>query len=242
MQSIVIDLSIVIDCYSCVYNLFSELLNGNIDVIQKNQTINEEYVSNAATAQHIVNLTQPDANFLKSNATSVITYWFVDCVYYGPTDNFKFDYNYTVPDKEHTVEALIVAGYEPITTPAPSTTTSTTTATTSVHTTPTTATPTTKKSSPTLTPINKTAIASEVTGNTYSHSVNLISSKRQKRAASYNNGTIMMKVNNTLVPYNGSFPFVCLNNTVAPDPSKTYGYFSKTVQVRGTLLFVLATV
>lgn len=175
-------------------------------------------------------------NYLKSNATSVITYWFVDCVYYGPTNDFKFDHNYTVPEKEHTIEALVVAGYEPITTPAPSTTTTIAT-TTSAHTTSSTAAPTTKPSTTTLKPKNVTAATTVAAGNMYLHSVNLVSSKRQKRAASYNNGTIMVKANGTLVPYNGSFPFVCLNNTVPPDPSKTYGYFSKTVQVKGKYFF-----
>lgn len=181
-----------------------------------------------------MNLTGPDAQYLKSSATSVITYWFIDCVYYGPTNDFRFDYNYSAPDKEHTIEALVVAGYEPITTPAPSTTTTpapnitTTTSKPTTLTTPTTTTSTIKPNNVTI-----TTAANKSVENTHSQSVNLISYHRQKRAASHNNSTIMVKVNGTLVPYNGSFPFVCLNNTVAPDPSKTYGYFSKIVQVKG---------
>lgn len=101
-----------------------------MELIQNNIIRDGSYVANNSPVNHTIILKEPDSKFLSDNATQVITYWFVDCVYYGQTENFSFIFNYNGTDKAHDVEALVVASYDPLPTPAPPTTTTTTTTTT----------------------------------------------------------------------------------------------------------------
>lgn len=39
--------------------------------------------------------------------------------------------------------------------------------------------------------------------------------------------------NGTLVPYNGSFPYICNGTDIGLDHKKRYGYFSKAVTTKG---------
>lgn len=187
----------------------TETLNGNILFIQNNKTSENSLVSSTAPVLHYVKLKDTDLAYLTAEATEVVTYWFVDCIYYGPGNNFSLTTNYTDPDTQHQVQALVIAGYEPITTTAPSTTTTKATTTTTKPTTSTTVVP-------------KNVTKREV---------------NTKLEAQTGNRTSGIKVwmNGTLVPFNGSFPFVCYNNTTPADPAKTYGYFSSIVNVKGKL-------
>ncbi|CAH0384173.1 unnamed protein product [Bemisia tabaci] len=128
-------------------------LNGNIDLAQ-NGTHRQKFVSTAVAVDHHVELTAPDHNFIK-NATSLLTFWFIDCIYYGMTSNLEpFSFNYTKPDTKHHLETITIADFSPLppttvapptTTPSPttSTTTSTTTTTVTVPTVPPVTTPVT---------------------------------------------------------------------------------------------------
>lgn len=183
----------------------TETLNGNITNIQNNKTIQNSLASTSEPIEHFVMLKDTDLALLNASATQVVTYWFVDCIYYGPSYNYTLLMNYTEPDKQHRVEALVIAGYEPVTTPAPSTTTAP-----NITTTTTTVKPTT---STTMAPKNKT--------------------KREIEKPKRGSSMIKVKVNGTLVPFEGDFPYVCVNNTIPPDPTKTYGYFASTISVKG---------
>jgi hypothetical protein len=61
---------------------------------QNNRTVVESYVSSASAVSHLIYFSKPDAEFLQ-NATSIVAYWFVNCIYYGATSDLAFNYNYT---------------------------------------------------------------------------------------------------------------------------------------------------
>lgn len=101
----------------------TEHLNGKLLLIQDGKVRNGKFVSNSSPVVHKVVLTKSDEEYINSTATSIFTYWFVDCVYYGFTNDFTYTFRYPDIEKKHQIEALVVAGFEPITTPAPPTTT-----------------------------------------------------------------------------------------------------------------------
>lgn len=84
-------------------------------LLQQNQTVRDDvFVSNIEPVTHSIVLNKPDALLLKDNATSVITYWFIDCGFYGFTNDYNFNYKFTDVGKEHVVEALIVGSYDKV--------------------------------------------------------------------------------------------------------------------------------
>nr|CAD7198476.1 unnamed protein product [Timema douglasi] len=209
-----------------IFNV-TAMLNGQIALIQSDRSVNGKFISNSRQVTHQVQLTKPDYEYLAANSTSILTYWFVDCVYYGSTSDYSLKFNYTEAGKEHNVEALVVAYYEPpTTTPVPTTpTTTTTTTTTSTTTTnkPTTQGPggnttTTTPTPRTMTPPTTTVLPSQPhnSSSELSNDVNL--------APTVN--TNVSEPNTTI-----DLPFVCLNSSViSPDPKKTYGYFHKLLE------------
>lgn len=221
-----------------------------MELKQNNITRSEKYVSSKGTVSHVIDLKKTDADYVKS-APTILSYWFVDCVYYGFNQDLKFDFNYTDPDKTHVVEALIVADFTPLpptTTVPPSTTTTKATTTTPKPTTTTTTTtkPTTKTTTTTTSkPTTVTPVTTSVKPNVSTENPNAVSmtvtSKHLVKRESVNpipvktNSTskIMVKINGTLVPYNGSFPYVCNSTQVTIDPKKAYGYFSEVIDVKG---------
>lgn len=77
-------------------------------------------------------LKKSDKNYI-SKAPSVLSYWFVDCVYYGVNTDLEFMYNFTKADEDHMIETLVVADFTPLpppTTVAPPTTSTAPTTTT----------------------------------------------------------------------------------------------------------------
>ena len=86
-------------------SLFTADLHGSMQLLQNNKTQDGAYVANNSPVNHIIALTEPDAKFLKEKATQIITYWFVDCKYYGQTEDMSFQFSYEGSDKSHDVEA-----------------------------------------------------------------------------------------------------------------------------------------
>jgi hypothetical protein len=232
----------------------NETLNGDLQLIQKNQTRSGIYVSNADTVIHNVSLKQSDADLVKL-APTVLTYWFVDCTYYGFMRGFQFPFNYTQADEEHFVEALVVADFTPL--PPPPTTTAPTTTSTTTTTKPTTTkstttsttttkptTTTTKSTTTSATTTTSTTTTSRTTTTTPPHkNVTAGVVKRSLDVQMVGNETshIMVNINGTLQPYKGSFPFVCNSTQVATDSRKTYGYFFKKIKVRAPVTKVNIT-
>lgn len=202
--------------------LFSATLNGDVGLIQNNKSLVDTYVSSTSPVTHNIRLKAPDTAFLKQNATSIVTYWFVDCIYYGATSDLTFIYNYTnAIDQERHLEALVVASFEkpspPTTTMAPMTTTtlppSTTTGSPNGTTTMSTTTP-----KPTVPPTTA-AITTVLPSNNITAIVQ---------------PNVQLGSNASVIPI---LPYVCLNTSIVPlDPKKTYGYFSKKVKIRGNII------
>nr|CAD7426704.1 unnamed protein product [Timema monikensis] len=207
-----------------IFNV-TAMLNGQIALIQSDRSVTGKFISNSRQVTHQVQLTKPDYEYLAANSTSILTYWFVDCVYYGSTSDYSLKFNYTEAGKEHNVEALVVAYYEPpTTTPVP--TTPITTTTTNKPTTQgpggnTTTTPTPR----TTTPPTTTVLPSQPhnSSSELSNDVNL--------APTVNTTAVLINMSepNTTI----DLPFVCLNSSViSPDPKKTYGYFHRHLEVK----------
>lgn len=216
-------------------------------LIQGNKSTDKDFVSNASSVTHEIDIKQTDRDYIK-NATSVFTYWFIDCTYYGITTDMKFLFNYTSPGDEHTVEALVMADFTPLppTTTVPPSTTTTKSTTTTTKPTITTSKPTSTTNKPNSTTTIATIKPNYVTtkkpnGGTTTVSTSIGPSTAAKTLrkrsvdtkVSTNVQKVMMVVNGTKVPYNVSFPYVCNGTQVATDSKKTYGYFFRKVQVRG---------
>lgn len=193
----------------------------------------DNFVSNNKTVIHEVSLKESDANYLKNVSKSALTYWFIDCEYHGITDDFKYIHHYNHSDVQHQVEALVVAGYEPVTTTTVPTTTTTTT------TTPTPATTTSTTSTSTTTAATSTNPA--VTTAELQHDQD--QSRKVKRKRSTSGDTT--KIPHEIVYYNGSnlissnkqfnlaSPFICNGSVVPISAKNTFGYFSKSFTVKG---------
>ncbi|XP_033214676.1 uncharacterized protein LOC117171450 isoform X2 [Belonocnema kinseyi] len=90
----------------------TQLLNGNVTIVQSNKTVEGTYVSSGSEADIKIELREGDAQFLSNNATLVSTYWFIDCKYYGQTNDYNFKTNFTKVNTTYNIEALIVASFE----------------------------------------------------------------------------------------------------------------------------------
>ncbi|RZF46682.1 hypothetical protein LSTR_LSTR002545 [Laodelphax striatellus] len=74
------------------------LLNGNMQLEQDNSSLSssgDTYVASDAPLTHAISLSQPDATFVDVAATRVVSYWFIDCVYYGMSTNMSFIQSYS---------------------------------------------------------------------------------------------------------------------------------------------------
>lgn len=144
--------------------------------------------------------------FLNQNASTVITYWFIDCMYIDQTTDMMLNYTYN-DTKDHTLDVLVVANNEPL---PPLTTTTTTTTTTS--TTTTTTTTTTPKPSSTVPP------AQNATG----------------LAVSESTAHKIVKRNAKKALIRAEKDFICHNSGIVPIGDKyTYGHYQETISIRG---------
>ncbi|XP_069695665.1 uncharacterized protein [Periplaneta americana] len=233
------------------------LLNGKMSLTQSGRVRENEFVSSKAQVTHRVDLIGPDFDFLTQKATSILTYWFVDCVYYGVSPGYVFNFNYTQPGKMHIVEALLVASFEPPTTTTTSTTTSTTTTTTTTTPTP----PTTVAPNATTGTTSKTTTTTTTTSTTTSAPTTTAAPKNMSFQINSNEISDAMRMfpvqNSTIIPTlasalnmsnvtlnNSTFfmPYICLNSSTIPaDPNKTYGYFHRKLVVKAPISNVTIT-
>lgn len=189
-------------------------------MLQANKTINGDYISNLNETKVMINIRKGDYDYIIKNATAISTYWFIDCKYYGRTNDFAFAYNFTHPDETHEIGALVVASYDP-----PMTTT--------------TLPPTTTTMSPanvtTVAPITTTTNPNE-THVTTPNGTNVITTTLPTTVTSAKstiNFTTTDPSNASTDSINVSLPFICSNASFfPPDPNKTYGYFYNKIYVR----------
>lgn len=196
--------------YYLYYLLISECLNGNITIKQANKTIAGEYISSTNETKLIIDMREGDYDFITQKATAILTYWFLDCKYYGQTNDFAFIYNFTSPGVMYEIGALVIVSYSPS-----MTTTMLTSTTTAV-------------------PINMTTVASNATvTNSNRTCVTPITVTRAKPLIKPTTIALPI-VASTLEAANISLPYICSNTSfVPPDPNKTYGFFNKKIHVRG---------
>lgn len=110
----------------------SENLNGNIVINQNHTALKNKFVFVNQTAEHSVSLPVDDEMFLRQNTSSIVTYWFIDCVFKDQTVGFKLNHTYIDSMEDHKIDALVVGNTHPLpplptTTAAPITTPVTTT-------------------------------------------------------------------------------------------------------------------
>ena len=200
----------------------TESFNGDINIIQPNKTSMDTYVSSASEANMTINIKKGDMDYLMK-ATSVSIYWFIDCRYFGQTNDLNFLYNFTTPDTSHVLEALVVASYDLPTTTVPPTTT--------------------------VLPVTTTVTPSSITvpnitiSNTTTEDVvtTTISSKSITAKPILISTTIPIPLNNSenvsISNVNISLPYICSNSSIIPpDPNKTYGHFTKKIDVRAPIM------
>jgi hypothetical protein len=87
-------------------------LNGNLTISQNGTARKDEFISSKLPINETIVLKENDLSLLTHNATYVRTYWFVDCIYKGLTDNYSMEFNFNELDRTYNLEALVVASYD----------------------------------------------------------------------------------------------------------------------------------
>lgn len=198
-------------------------------IIQANNTVNTAnktgaYISSTNETKLMIDLNEPDYNFVTQHATSISTYWFIDCKYYGQTNDFTFVYNFTNPGVTREIGALVIASYNSVTTTTvlpPTTTVAPANVTTPVS---------------NATTVNTTTINSNVTytTNEMNTTTTTFTTTLPLTVTSANSTTFTTAAPITMTNVNMFLPYICSNTSIIPpDPNKTYGYFYKTIYVRG---------
>ncbi|XP_022184542.1 uncharacterized protein LOC120348881 [Nilaparvata lugens] len=231
------------------------LLNGNMVLEQNNSSLpltGDTYVASDAPLTHTVSLAQPDDSFIAASATRVVSYWFVDCVYYGMSTNMSFTNSFAgASGQTKVIDTLVIVSYDnttdvTTTTPPPTTTTTTPATTTSTTTAASHTNVTTTEKGKTTT-ISTTAVSLNVTthiplvmnvstpsNSTHDDQIksNDLSSAVQPTPAQPEPSHSLYELGRN---YSGAgiVPFVCLKNAEIPlNPNNTYGYFSRSIKIR----------
>lgn len=164
-------------------------------MIQNNETIKNNIVSNATVLNQTIVLKQSDADYIRDKGTSIKSYWFVDCHFVGISDNLTFISSFNVSDIQHSIESIVVVGYDPITTIAP---------------------PTTTTSSPNVTTIKPnvtTTTVAPTTKSTKTPKKRSVEDSSHKPHTSFNI-TFPSICNNSIVPIGPNFTYGILKNDI----------------------------
>lgn len=178
---------------------------------QSNKTVAGDYISSTNETKLMIDIRKGDYDFITQKATAISTYWFIDCKYYGQTNDFAFVYNFTSSGVTHDIGALVIASYDP-----PMTTTTTPIPTT------------------TAIPDNVTTVASNIT-TASSNGTRVATVTLPTTVTTVKPTTTVLPIDtSTIEAVNMSLPYICSNaSLIPPDPNKTYGYFQKKIHVRG---------
>ncbi|KAL6262341.1 hypothetical protein P5V15_007432 [Pogonomyrmex californicus] len=203
----------IIDTSARIEFEITESLNGNITIEQANKTIAGEYVSSTNETKLMISMRKGDYNFITQKATVISTYWFIDCKYYGQTNDFTFVYNFTSPGMIHEIGALVIASYDsPTTTTMPTPTTAAVLNNVS-----------TIASNDTMANLNRTHVT------VVTLPITVTSTKSPIKSATTAFSIDESAINSAKI----SMPYICSNTSlIPPDPNKTYGYFYKKINIR----------
>ena len=80
-----------------------------MSIVQGNKTLTNSFVTTDVNTKIAIELHKGDDFYIKHNTNGTLTYWFVDCKYYGMTEDFTFDYKFAKQNETHIIEALIIA-------------------------------------------------------------------------------------------------------------------------------------
>lgn len=198
-------------------------MNGLLQLFQNKTNISKNsaqtiYVPSNLEIEHKIELNTADFDYLNKSANSVTIYWFIDCVYLGNTTSYTFSTNYTKPDIEHEVLGIVVADIGPPITTTTVSPTDTTTSSPPTSTSLTSIAPSTPSINPTTeTTINttttETPLKIDITGNVINSS---ITSECQEKK-----------------------PFDLLFSTIRLENLQKYGYFSRSILIKGNKIFLL---
>lgn len=201
-------------------NLFciSGALSGKMLLSQNNTDRPNSFVAVNKTVTHRIILSENDLEFLKKNTSSVITYWFIDCIFVDKSTDFSFNYTYGDVMGDHHIDAVVVGNHDPL--PPLITTTTTTTTTTTAPKPP-------NSTIPTVVTTVKPKLINETVTVLKSANATDPVHKLAKRAIS---NKTKFKGNHTItLPMN----FICKKSNVPIGPHETYGHFQATIGVRG---------
>lgn len=214
----------------------TEGLTGDFTIRQKNVTVTSQYVSTLSIANQEISISDANLEYINETATSVNTYWFVDCELYAVTQNYSLDMNYSVANKELALDAVTIISYEAITTPAPPTTTSTTTTTVkppvTTTSTPKTTTPTIKASttSDNISVVKSISKRDAPALNVPVNSTTAVLKKNATIALDKGIYSIVNKTQRGSIPIDKDFPFICGTKTfVGLEKNESYGYYSRRI-------------
>ncbi|CAL1687058.1 unnamed protein product [Lasius platythorax] len=200
----------------------TEYLNGNVTAKQTNKTIAGDYISSVNETKLMIDIRKGDYDFIIQKATAISTYWFIDCKYYGQTNDFVFAYNFTSPGMTHEIGALVIASYNPQTTTTvlPPTTT---TAPINVTTVSPNAITTNPNDTRITVPLTTTMLPTTMLPTTVASADPSIKPATAAPPIAVS----------TIDAANIYLPYICSNTSlIPPDPNKTYGYFYKKIHVR----------
>lgn len=203
----------------------TENLNGNLMIKQNNKTIMGDYISSTNETKLMIDIRKGDYDFIIAHMT-ISAFWFINCQYYGQTNDLVFAYNFTSPGTTYEIGALVIASHNP-----PTTTTTTTTSTTALPPANTTASPNITIVSPNTTTINSIGTRATVVTTT------MLPATVASINPSIKPTTVASSITvSTIDAANISLPYICSNTSVIPPaPDKIYGYFYKKVYVRAPL-------
>lgn len=203
----------------------TEYLNGNLTMVQANKTINGDHIPNVNETKMMINIREGDYDYIMKNATAISIYWFIDCKYYGQTNDLVFAYNFTSPDEMHEIGALVIASYNPPITTTVSPPTTTTMSPANV---------TTAASITTTTNSNETHVTTPNRTNTITTTLSTASSTITSAKPSLD-FTTAAPSNASMDPVNIFLSSSCSNTSFVPDSNKTYGYFYRKIYVRAPI-------
>ncbi|XP_018334440.1 uncharacterized protein LOC108743381 [Agrilus planipennis] len=96
-----------------IYFQLTKNLNGKLKVTQDNREVDGIYLASNKSILFEIALKDSDVEYLHNSSTCVLTYWLIDCQYLGPSKGYFYSLNFTVPEKHHSVEVLIIASFDP---------------------------------------------------------------------------------------------------------------------------------
>lgn len=89
------------------------MLNGELKLSQNEKSVKPTNISTETLLDQRLEIRREDLQTIQ-NATSIAVHWFVDCHYVRETKEFKTKEIFTEPNKNHRIEALIEASFDPL--------------------------------------------------------------------------------------------------------------------------------